>query len=82
VLDYDEVTINGDLEEVCGKYLFHKLVGAVILLSIGLFLTILLMVVSLRGSILDDGPRRSAKYLIYVLLGKKPFEISFHSAMS
>jgi hypothetical protein len=44
--------------------------AALLILSSGFILTISLMVVSLRGSILNDGPRKPAQYLIYILLGE------------
>lgn len=69
VVDFDEIK-NTDLNGICGKFLFYKMVAAVAILSLGLVFTIFLMVVSLRGSILDDRPRKSAQYLIYILLGK------------
>lgn len=62
-----------DLSNVCMSSFVFYLVAFLVLWSLALIIEVLLSVVSLRGTILEDEPRWMAEYLLYVKLGKHKY---------
>ena len=55
----------------CGSELLRLTVGLLVTLAITVLLELLIVVVSLRGSILDVQPRSAMPYIVYTRLGMR-----------
>lgn len=53
----------------CAEKMKEHVLGYVVILSVCLILEAVIAFVSMRGSILDTGPRASMQYLLYIRLG-------------
>ena len=65
-------SISSSVYDSCRVNIFRLLLAFLILWSIALCVEIAIIVVSLRGTILEDHLRWPAEYLLYIKLGKMP----------
>lgn len=59
-----------DLEESCQHEFLQLLVGFIVIWSLATLIELALIIVSLRGTILEDELRWHSEYLLYIQLGK------------
>ena len=55
----------------CGSELLRLTVGLLVTLAVTVLLELLIVVVSLRGSVLDVQPRSAMPYIVYTRLGMR-----------
>jgi len=55
-----------DVKNKCSSYVMDILFTAIALLSVSIVIELSLLIVSFRGSIFNDIPRKSARLLIYI----------------
>lgn len=68
IVDFDIVVNKREPE--CASYVLEIIGSILFILISSILIELSLTIISLRGSILNDYPRKPAQYLIYIRLGK------------